>query len=293
MEIIKTKDIKKLQISELYSFFNKLPTHGFLDFSKDKKHFKKEITDLINDKKYRFAIEYENNKITNYFLIKNEDSLKRSIVMTYDLNKIKNNIKTIKDFTNSNKLEIGIRNFEKNQITENYFFDYLKTYNFMKLKRNKLFPEINEDISVFESINHKNYYKDLVTIQNDCFADQYGYEVNNLPEFKLEIQNLEKRNINSFFEISKNNSNTWLGYVWTQLNLENNEGRLSMCGVKKEYRSKGIAKPLIISALNYLIKNNCELIYLEVDNENKPAKKIYKSLGFTKYSELNWFNIKY
>jgi ribosomal protein S18 acetylase RimI-like enzyme len=84
-----------------------------------------------------------------------------------------------------------------------------------------------------------------------------------------------------------------LGYVWTQLNLENNEGRLSMCGVKKEYRSKGIAKPLIISALNYLIKNNCELIYLEVDNENKPAKKIYKSLGFTKYSELNWFNIKY
>ena len=293
MEIIKTKNIKNSEISELYNFFYKLPTHGFLDFSKDKKNFEKEIDELIKDKKYRLAIEYENNKITNYFLIKNENSLKRSIVMTYDLKKIKNNINTIKDFTKSNKLEIGIRNSEKNQIQENYFFDYIRTYNFMKLKRNKSFGKINSDLSIFESVNYKNYYKELVTIQNDCFADQYGYEANSLNDFKLEIQNLEKRKINSFFEISKNIKNTWLGYAWTQLNLENHEGRLSMCGVKKEFRSKGIAKPLIISSLNNLIKNNCELIYLEVDNENEPAKKIYKSLGFNKYSELDWFNIKY
>ncbi|MFL2654049.1 MAG: hypothetical protein ACJ0J5_06795 [Dehalococcoidia bacterium] len=89
MEIIKTKDIKNLQFQDLYDFFYSLPSHGFRDFSKDIKTFENEFINLLEDPKYGFLFEYKNNKIVNYFLIKNEDSLKRSIIMTYDYNKIK------------------------------------------------------------------------------------------------------------------------------------------------------------------------------------------------------------
>ena len=293
MEIIKTKDIKNLQFQDLYDFFYSLPSHGFRDFSKDIKTFENEFINLLEDPKYGFLFEYKNNKIVNYFLIKNEDSLKRSIIMTYDYNKIKDHISEIKEFTQSNSLEIGIRNLQKKYVKEISLFSHIRSYNFMKLNRNKLFNKIYKENFISEEVEHEQNYSELVKIQNECFLDQYGYEENNLSDFKSEIHNLEKRKIKSFFEISKVRNNIWSGYTWTQLNLNNFEGKLSMCGVKKEFRNKGIAKPLIVSSINRLINSNCKSISLEVDNENIPAKKIYDDLGFRTYSKLDWFNVKY
>ncbi|MBA46859.1 MAG: hypothetical protein CL893_02110 [Dehalococcoidia bacterium] len=289
MEIIKIKDINKNQISKIYNYFYKLPNHGFLDFSKNKKNFEKEFIDILNNKKFRFLIEIHNEEIQNYILIKNENSINRSVVMTKDVGKLKNNLTIIKEFSGSNNLEIGIRNHTRKEMNKISFLTYLRTYNFMKLEIGNLFNSNDED-SILKLKNYKQYYKDLLSIQNDCFADQYGYEANDLLEFKKELQNLEKRGINSYFEITKSNDE-WSGYAWTQLNEENNEGRLSMCGIKKKFRNRGLAKPLIISSINNLIINNCEVIYLEVDNQNEPAKKIYSDLGFKKYSKLDWYVI--
>ena len=289
MEIIKIKDISKNQISKIYNYFYELPNHGFLDFSKNKKIFEKEFIDILNNKKFRFLIEIHNEEIQNYILIKNENSINRSVVMTKDVGKLKNNLTIIKEFSGSNNLEIGIRNHTRKEMNKISFLTYLRTYNFMKLEIGNLFNSNDED-SILKLKNYKQYYKDLLSIQNDCFADQYGYEANDLLEFKKELQNLEKRGINSYFEITKSNDE-WSGYAWTQLNEENNEGRLSMCGIKKKFRNRGLAKPLIISSINNLIINNCEVIYLEVDNQNEPAKKIYSDLGFKKYSKLDWYVI--
>jgi len=289
MEIIKIKDINKNQISKIYNYFYELPNHGFLDFSKNKKNFEKEFIDILNNKKFRFLIEIHNEEIQNYILIKNENSINRSVVMTKDVGKLKNNLTIIKEFSGSNTLEIGIRNHTRKEMNKISFLTYLRTYNFMKLELGNLFNSNDED-SILKLKNYKQYYKDLLSIQNDCFADQYGYEANDLLEFKKELQNLEKRGINSYFEITKSNDE-WSGYAWTQLNEENNEGRLSMCGIKKKFRNRGLAKPLIISSINNLIINNCEVIYLEVDNQNEPAKKIYSDLGFKKYSKLDWYVI--
>ena len=289
MEIIKIKDINKNQISKIYNYFYELPNHGFLDFSKNKKNFEKEFIDILNNKKFRFLIEIHNEEIQNYILIKNENSINRSVVMTKDVGKLKNNLTIIKEFSGSNTLEIGIRNHTRKEMNKISFLTYLRTYNFMKLEIGNLFNSNDED-SILKLKNYKQYYKDLLSIQNDCFADQYGYEANDLLEFKKELQNLEKRGINSYFEITKSNDE-WSGYAWTQLNEENNEGRLSMCGIKKKFRNRGLAKPLIISSINNLIINNCEVIYLEVDNQNEPAKKIYSDLGFKKYSKLDWYVI--
>jgi len=293
MEIIKSKDINKLQILDLYTFLNKLPNHGFKDFSKDKKNFEIEIVNLIKDKRYRFFLEYKKNQIINYFLIKNEDSLNRSIIMTYDYKKTIIHLNEIKKFTKLNSLEIGIRDSEKNQIKEFSFFEKTHTYEFMKLESKKFSKILITDKKDFyiEVINHKTHYKNLMEIQNDCFADHHGFESNSLSDFKSEIKNLEKNQIKSFFQVSKNLEDEWIGYSWTHHNLINNDGRLSMCGIKKQFRNKGLARKLIISAINNLLAKKCTKIYLEVDSNNIPAKKIYKEIGFEVYSKLIWYKI--
>ena len=207
MEIIKTKDIKNLQFQDLYDFFYSLPSHGFRDFSKDIKTFENEFINLLEDPKYGFLFEYKNNKIVNYFLIKNEDSLKRSIIMTYDYNKIKTHISEIKEFTQSNSLEIGIRNLQKKYVKEISLFSHIRTYNFMKLNRNKLFNKIYKENFISEEVEHEQNYSELVKIQNECFLDQYGYEENNLSDFKSEIHNLEKRKTPSKEPISRFHQN--------------------------------------------------------------------------------------
>ena len=183
MEIIKTKDISKNQISKIYNYFYELPNHGFLDFSKNKKNFEKEFIDILNNKKFRFLIEIHNEEIQNYILIKNENSINRSVVMTKDVGKLKNNLTIIKEFSGSNNLEIGIRNHTRKEMNKISFLTYLRTYNFMKLEIGNLFNSNDED-SILKLKNYKQYYKDLLSIQNDCFADQYGYEANDLLEFK-------------------------------------------------------------------------------------------------------------
>ena len=64
-------------------------------------------------------ISHIDKKIENYFLIKNEDSLNRSIIMTFDVRKISENMHEIKKITKSNKIEIAIR--DSNDINPNEF----------------------------------------------------------------------------------------------------------------------------------------------------------------------------
>lgn len=294
METIKLNEDDIFKIADLFKFLNKIPNHGFKDFSKDEKTFKNDILYLLKNKKNRIFLEYKNNQIKNYILIKNEDLINRSIIMTYDHRKIKDNIKNIKKFSKSNSIEIAIRESEENQIKDFSLFKKNHTYEFMKMESKKFSNIINHKINLnLEELIYKNHYEKLVKIQNDCFVDHYGYERNSLSDFKSEIINLEKNQIKSFFEISKNLDNEWTGYTWTQHNLKNSEGRLSMCGVIKEFRNKGLAKDLIISSIIKLIRKNCNQIYLEVDSENIPAKKIYKDIGFEIYNKLTWHKIDY
>ena len=294
MQTIKLNEDDIFKITDLFKFLNKLPNHGFKDFSKDEKSFKNDILYLLKNKKNRIFLEYKNNQIKNYILIKNEDLINRSIIMTYDHRKIKDNIKNIKKFSKSNSIEIAIRESEKNQIKDFSLFKKNHTYEFMKMESKKFSKITNHNISInLEELIYENHYEKLVKIQNDCFVDHYGYEHNSLSDFKSEIINLEKNQIKSFFEISKNLDNEWTGYTWTQHNLKNSEGRLSMCGVIKEFRNKGLAKDLIISSIIKLIRKKCDQIYLEVDSDNIPAKKIYKDIGFEIYNKLTWHKINY
>ena len=224
-------------ISDFFEFLSDKPNHGFRDFHKYKKFFLEEITKIISDNRYKILISHIDKKIENYFLIKNEDSLNRSIIMTLDVRKISEIIHDIKKITKSNKIEIAIRDSNDINPNEFSFLKLIKIYNFMKINSSeKIAYTKNNNFKVCSVDENKNI-EGLVNIQNDCFSDHYGYEINSIKDFREELNSLKDTNIKSFFNISKSKSGSWVGYTWTQKNLSNSQSKLSMCGVKKEFRN--------------------------------------------------------
>lgn len=59
------------------------------------------------------------------------------------------------------------------------------------------------------------------------------------------------------------------------------EAEIINIGTLQQYRGAGIAKKLLMFALNNI---QAEVVYLEVSNTNEPAIKLYNSCGFTQYS---------
>ena len=107
-------------------------------------------------------------------------------------------------------------------------------------------------------------------------------------EQECPYQDLDNKDIFSQHLFGKINNEI---VCYTRVFLNEEPSIIGRLVVKKKFRNRGLAKPLIISSINNLIINNCEVIYLEVDNQNEPAKKIYSDLGFKKYSKLDWYAI--
>lgn len=69
-----------------------------------------------------------------------------------------------------------------------------------------------------------------------------------------------------------------VGYI--VLNLLKFEGEILSLAVDNDFRRRGIAKKLIDFGFNVFIKNNIYEVFLEVDEINKVAQTLYKSVGF-------------
>jgi len=75
------------------------------------------------------------------------------------------------------------------------------------------------------------------------------------------------------------------------LNLNTDKGLVSNVAVDRNERGKGYGRQLMVFGLQGLEKKGCEQAYLRVHVENKPAIRLYESLGFTKaerYKRLIW-----
>ena len=62
-----------------------------------------------------------------------------------------------------------------------------------------------------------------------------------------------------------------------------------MIGTLPQSRGKGIAKKLLESSINFLIKNKYQNLILEVDTENVSARNVYKKYGFEDIEETYWY----
>lgn len=85
--------------------------------------------------------------------------------------------------------------------------------------------------------------------------------------------------------ISAENENTLVGIVAGYLdNLEDNLAYISLLGVCKEERNKGIAKHLIDLFLQSCEKKKVRGVHVYAVEKNISAMKTYRKAGFIKYS---------
>ena len=113
----------------------------------------------------------------------------------------------------------------------------------------------------------------------------------------LNIYNLEIINFNNPYSIDTikkdldndkikifvyEKSNQILGYISVYYFLD--EANLQKIVVSESERRKGIASELINYSIEYLKQNNIEKYYLEVNENNLIAIKVYEKLGFKKVS---------
>jgi ribosomal-protein-alanine N-acetyltransferase len=70
-----------------------------------------------------------------------------------------------------------------------------------------------------------------------------------------------------------------IGYIFGW--LVENEYHLNNIAVHPNHRRKGIAAKLLLKLINSVKIKNAKKLFLEVRADNFPAKKLYKSFGFT------------
>jgi mycothiol synthase len=62
-----------------------------------------------------------------------------------------------------------------------------------------------------------------------------------------------------------------------------------MLGVDTDYRGKGLGKKLLLAGLLYLRNKGRELIDITVDSQNIVAVALYRSMGFQRHGETEWY----
>ena len=87
------------------------------------------------------------------------------------------------------------------------------------------------------------------------------------------------------------NKNEILGFAGIMINLPDVE--IMNIVVKKEFRKKGIGKILLSKIIEISQKSNCENIFLEVNEKNIPALKLYENAGFKQIGiRKKYYNLK-
>jgi len=132
----------------------------------------------------------------------------------------------------------------------------------------------------------------LTQIQNRAFAGQWGYNPNTVEEitYKTNLSDCSPEDV-----ILACDGDKIVGYCWTQGASEGEvasgkrEGRIYMIGVVPDYRGRGAGKKLLLAGLARLKSKSLQVIELTMDNENKAACALYKSIGFKVRTSSFWY----
>lgn len=109
----------------------------------------------------------------------------------------------------------------------------------------------------------------LMEIENACFSKPYSYEtfLSDLGNDKVTIFVNEQ-------------SGKVIGFVSIYCFM--GEANLQQVAVFEKYRGNKVAQNLILYGIGYLKGINAEKFYLEVNEQNQIAIRIYEKLGFKK-----------
>ena len=127
----------------------------------------------------------------------------------------------------------------------------------------------------------------LCNLQNLAFADSWGFRPNTVEEIRHLVNTSGCQPEGILFI---NEGRRKVGYCWTRTHpVEMEKGYIRMIGVDPLYRAQGLARVILLAAIEYLRKRGIKTIELTVDSKNLNAIRLYQSLGFTAEGTILWY----
>ncbi|MBW8523163.1 GNAT family N-acetyltransferase [Chryseobacterium chendengshani] len=187
-------------------------------------------------------------------------------------------------------------------------YDLIYIFSSQKLKNNETSTLVDEKVTYFKKIEKSEDHSEILFYDNNCHEQliKLGLQSGKYSRFNLdpnfvnnEYENLYTQWVNNSISnadteiIIEEFENLVVGFVTV---VKNNaaQGEIGLVAVDEAHRGKGIAKKLMKQALAYFYKNNIKEVRVVTQLFNKPACKLYESVGFeiedVKYIYHHWTN---
>ena len=128
----------------------------------------------------------------------------------------------------------------------------------------------------------------LTELQNAAFGEHWGFCPNTVEEIAARVRTSTSDPDGIIFVMEGDRA---AGYNWTLRN-ENRYGKIgfvSMTGVHPSYRGNGLGTAVVVSGMQHLSNQGVNVIELEVDSENAPARELYLKLGYRQVHHSVWY----
>lgn len=139
----------------------------------------------------------------------------------------------------------------------------------------------------------KGEVEKLTAIQNGIFTGSWGFcpNTDDEIEYYLALTGIKLEDV-----ILLKEGGDVAGYCWTHESLSSSDtskiARIHMIGVKREFQGRGLGRKLLNLSYHILRNQGFRKVELTVDSNNKPACRLYTSLGFRLKSSSFWFEKK-
>ncbi len=137
----------------------------------------------------------------------------------------------------------------------------------------------------------------LTNLQNAAFEGMWGFAPNNVEEIEAKL-GLPGQGPEQVLFLDVSNGDHFdrrpVAYVWTKFEPSKGKsaGHVGMVGVNPDYRGRGLGEVVTANGIRLLRDQGAGVVKLEVDRDNKPARRIYRELGFRPVSETTWYELR-
>ena len=122
--------------------------------------------------------------------------------------------------------------------------------------------------------------EEIHRIDSICFSPEIAYSLKDFLNLLEYINQPGTRGIKGYIaEIDSQTDSQTAGFIIARQTGRSAE--IVTIDILPQFRKKGYGEKLLEYMENYLFKNKCRYIYLEVAENNKPAVMLYKKLGYT------------
>ncbi len=219
------------------------------------------------NKDFYYAI-YKNGKIAELSnldeqaVIDYAKSLKLPLyASSLDKDKIHNDYVKVVEFNKENILKIAENKYISNEIAVNT--DLCPIY----VKKSQAENSLNENIAKNLTIEKCTNYKDILPVENECFFTPWTENM-----FTMEFN----QNDRLYFEAKVKNE--VVGYIGVSDNGE--ELNILKLAVIPRFRSLSIGQKLVETIVKLKNEKGYKSLFLEVDDKNEKAIRLYKRCGF-------------